>query len=56
MTRRTPWMIKRVVARGLAQLPRSTFSAYSVSVPFGSDADKGQESLYLLRDLLNWER
>ena len=51
-TGRTLWVIKRVAARHRAQVPRSPFSVYSAPAPFGSHADKGQESLYTLRDLL----
>lgn len=35
-----------------AQLPRPAFSVYSAPAPFSSDADKGQGSLSMLRDLL----
>jgi len=54
MTQRTQWVTGRVAARHRAQPPGSPLSNYFAPAPFASnaDADKGQESLSLLRDLL----
>lgn len=46
------WVIKRVTTSHWAELLGSTFSVYSVPAPFGRHADKGQKSLYMLKDLL----